>query len=143
MLISVFFFFFSSRRRHTRCALVTGVQTCALPISANDWAQKVGYDQLPFWQKMLKHVAYDEFWQQQALDKLVAANPSNVPTLWEQGLWDQEDMYGAITSWEALKAKGKMGNNRSEEHTSELQSLMRISYAVFCLTKKIQKYKTN
>src|SRR3546814_7143072 len=30
----VFFFFFSSRRRHTRCALVTGVQTCALPISS-------------------------------------------------------------------------------------------------------------
>src|SRR3546814_2631357 len=28
----VWFFFFSSRRRHTRCALVTGVQTCALPI---------------------------------------------------------------------------------------------------------------
>src|SRR3546814_4316089 len=28
------FFFFSSRRRHTRCALVTGVQTCALPISS-------------------------------------------------------------------------------------------------------------
>src|SRR3546814_4729217 len=28
-------FFFSSRRRHTRCALVTGVQTCALPISQN------------------------------------------------------------------------------------------------------------
>src|SRR3546814_2538607 len=30
------FFFFSSRRRHTRCALVTGVQTCALPISYRD-----------------------------------------------------------------------------------------------------------
>src|SRR3546814_5208584 len=30
----VIYFFFSSRRRHTRCALVTGVQTCALPISA-------------------------------------------------------------------------------------------------------------
>src|SRR3546814_3266560 len=30
---SVYFLFFSSRRRHTRCALVTGVQTCALPIS--------------------------------------------------------------------------------------------------------------
>src|SRR3546814_18280741 len=29
----VYCFFFSSRRRHTRCALVTGVQTCALPIS--------------------------------------------------------------------------------------------------------------
>src|SRR3546814_17500778 len=36
----VFSFFFSSRRRHTRCALVTGVQTCALPISscrAREW----------------------------------------------------------------------------------------------------------
>src|SRR3546814_1464549 len=32
----VFLFFFSSRRRHTRCALVTGVQTCALPISVVD-----------------------------------------------------------------------------------------------------------
>src|SRR3546814_4716941 len=32
--VFVGFFFFSSRRRHTRCALVTGVQTCALPISA-------------------------------------------------------------------------------------------------------------
>src|SRR3546814_8982358 len=31
-MIYVMFFFFSSRRRHTRCALVTGVQTCALPI---------------------------------------------------------------------------------------------------------------
>src|SRR3546814_1748826 len=33
-----FFFFFSSRRRHTRCALVTGVQTCALPISGRGQA---------------------------------------------------------------------------------------------------------
>src|SRR3546814_4699314 len=33
VLLLYFFFFFSSRRRHTRCALVTGVQTCALPIS--------------------------------------------------------------------------------------------------------------
>src|SRR3546814_4280980 len=32
MRVCVVFFFFSSRRRHTRCALVTGVQTCALPI---------------------------------------------------------------------------------------------------------------
>src|SRR3546814_3602255 len=32
MFFVIFFFFFSSRRRHTRCALVTGVQTCALPI---------------------------------------------------------------------------------------------------------------
>src|SRR3546814_4085933 len=32
MIVLVLFLFFSSRRRHTRCALVTGVQTCALPI---------------------------------------------------------------------------------------------------------------
>src|SRR3546814_10079229 len=35
VLMSVQFFFFSSRRRHTRCALVTGVQTCALPICSD------------------------------------------------------------------------------------------------------------
>ena len=79
--------------------------------SAGSWAAKSGYDQLPYWQRMVAHPAYDSFWQGQALDKLLAANPSNVPTIWEQGLWDQEDMYGAIHSWEALKAAGKMGNN--------------------------------
>ncbi len=79
--------------------------------SAGDWAKKSGYDQLPYWQRMVSHPAYDGFWQGQALDKLLAASPSNVPTIWEQGLWDQEDMYGAITSWETLKAKGKLGNN--------------------------------
>src|SRR3546814_2538858 len=35
LVSSLYFFFFSSRRRHTRCALVTGVQTCALPISSS------------------------------------------------------------------------------------------------------------
>src|SRR3546814_3416254 len=35
-LVVSFLFFFSSRRRHTRCALVTGVQTCALPIFRPD-----------------------------------------------------------------------------------------------------------
>src|SRR3546814_5854122 len=35
VLLFGFIFFFSSRRRHTRCALVTGVQTCALPISSS------------------------------------------------------------------------------------------------------------
>src|SRR3546814_18062443 len=40
----VFFFFFSSRRRHTRCALVTGVQTCALPIWSEFLASDLGID---------------------------------------------------------------------------------------------------
>src|SRR3546814_1459163 len=35
-----------------------------------------------------------------------------------------------------INVGGKSGGHRSEEHTSELQSLMRISYAVFCLKKK-------
>ncbi|MDE2404186.1 MAG: CocE/NonD family hydrolase [Sphingomonadales bacterium] len=78
---------------------------------ANEWAERSGFAKLPAWNKMLEHTAYDEFWQLQALDKLVAANPSNVPTLWEQGLWDQEDMYGAIHAWEALKGAGHLGNN--------------------------------
>src|SRR3546814_2883392 len=39
-------------------------------------------------------------------------------------------------------ARPRRAARRSEEHTSELQSLMRISYAVFCLTKKIKKRNT-
>ena len=79
--------------------------------SAGDWARKSGYDQLPMWKKMTDHPAYDSFWQGQALDKLLAANPTNIPTMWEQGLWDHEDIYGGIHAWEALKGAGRLGNN--------------------------------
>lgn len=79
--------------------------------SAGEWAKRSGFDQLPAWQRMVKHASYDEWWQGQALDRLLAANPTDIPTIWEQGLWDQEDMYGAIHAWEALVAKGKTGNN--------------------------------
>lgn len=79
--------------------------------SAGDWAKQYGYDQLPFWQKLSQHVSYDAFWQGQALDKILAANPSNVPTLWEQGLWDHEDMYGAIHAWEELQKTPQANNN--------------------------------
>src|SRR3546814_12167396 len=41
IVCSFFYFFFSSRRRHTRCALVTGVQTCALPIFTLDDASGI------------------------------------------------------------------------------------------------------
>src|SRR3546814_10262365 len=44
---SFIFFFFSSRRRHTRCALVTGVQTCALPIFAPGLIESPGLDVYP------------------------------------------------------------------------------------------------
>src|SRR3546814_7561043 len=43
-----FIFFFSSRRRHTRCALVTGVQTCALPILDNIDETLTSLDNLSF-----------------------------------------------------------------------------------------------
>jgi putative CocE/NonD family hydrolase len=79
--------------------------------SAGAWARQSGFDQLPYWQRMSEHPAYDAFWQGQALDRLIAAHPSNVPTMWIQGLWDQEDMYGAVMTWEALKAAGHESNN--------------------------------
>src|SRR3546814_5714850 len=41
------------------------------------------------------------------------------------------------------KPAGQLGDQRSEEHTSELQSLMRISYAVFCLKKKKNQKHTD
>src|SRR3546814_4494033 len=45
--------------------------------------------------------------------------------------------------WEPRDEPYPVGYYRSEEHTSELQSLMRISYAVFCLKKKKQTRKNN
>src|SRR3546814_13705476 len=52
------FFFFSSRRRHTRCALVTGVQTCALPISADRSSRRTAEEcQPPTIQKAARNFA--------------------------------------------------------------------------------------
>ncbi len=79
--------------------------------SAGAYARLHGLEQLPWNEKMIEHPAYDEFWQGQALDKLVAEHPSQVPTMWIQGLWDQEDMWGAIHSYMALKAKGQADHN--------------------------------
>src|SRR3546814_8021700 len=42
-----------------------------------------------------------------------------------------------------LRSPNRLGMNRSEEHTSELQSLMRISYAVFCLKKQKNNQNIN
>ena len=67
---------------------------------------------MPFWRKVTEHPAYDAFWQQQALDKTMAAQPLKVPTMWIQGLWDQEDMWGAIHSYLATEPKDT-GNDKN------------------------------
>jgi uncharacterized protein len=79
--------------------------------SAGAYARLHGLDQLPWAEKMIEHPAYDAFWQGQALDKLVAQHPSQVPTMWIQGLWDQEDMWGAIHCYLALKAQRQVEHN--------------------------------
>ncbi|HTB15049.1 MAG TPA: CocE/NonD family hydrolase [Bryobacteraceae bacterium] len=79
--------------------------------SAGDYARLHGLDQLPWAVKMMEHPNYDAFWQGQALDKLIAQNPPQVPTMWLQGLWDQEDMWGAIHCYLALKAKNQADHN--------------------------------
>jgi putative CocE/NonD family hydrolase len=79
--------------------------------SAGAYARLHGLEQLPWAEKMIEHASYDAFWQGQALDKLVAEHPSQVPTMWLQGLWDQEDMWGAIHCYLALKAKQQVDHN--------------------------------
>jgi putative CocE/NonD family hydrolase len=79
--------------------------------SAGAYARMHGLDQLPWVQRMTEHPGYDSFWQGQALDKMVAQKPSQVPTMWVQGLWDQEDMWGAIHSYLSLKAAGHSSTN--------------------------------
>ena len=75
--------------------------------SAGAFARQEGVDQLPFWKLIVEHPAYDAFWQSQALDKLIAKTPLTVPTMWEQGEWDQEDMWGAIHSYRAWEPQDK------------------------------------
>jgi len=75
--------------------------------SAGDFARAAGLDQLPFWRKLEEHPAYDGFWQGQALDKIMGQQPLTVPSMWLQGLWDQEDMWGAIHSYEQVEPKDK------------------------------------
>jgi uncharacterized protein len=78
--------------------------------SAGDFAKAAGLDQLPWWRKTTEHPAYDAFWQGQALDKAMAAQPLKVPTMWIQGLWDQEDMWGAIHSYLSVEPKDTTNN---------------------------------
>src|SRR3546814_9365850 len=114
------FFFFSSRRRHTRCALVTGVQTCALPI----------YN-IPLFgarKNRREAIAYPH-----PLLEGILAETYGIFVYQEQVMQAAQILAGYSLGGADLLPRA-MG--RSEEHTSELQSLMRNSSAVFSLKQK-------
>src|SRR3546814_10170159 len=136
-----FLFFFSSRRRHTRCALGTGVQTCALPIyravtghgehpvdhpieetavAPHERAEHLGANILAMDVRDARRMTADH------LDRINPAQPRMA------GI-DGEPHVRPGHGKEAIEILLPLDDRRSEEHTSELQSLMRISYAVFCL----------
>jgi uncharacterized protein len=79
-------------------------------VSAGDLGKAYGMEQLGFWNKMIAHPAYDSFWSDQAVDKLLATQPLKVPTMLVHSLWDQEDIYGALAVYRAIKPKDKNGD---------------------------------
>src|SRR3546814_4314884 len=125
--------FFSSRRRHTRCALVTGVQTCALPISADLAGDPLTAARQVTWTVVADGAGY----------ALEARNPtpyhitfSKLSLIVDNVAYAPDN--GMVAPLSSLRLPVRnLGHapaaGRSEEHTSELQSLKRISYAVFCL----------
>jgi uncharacterized protein len=78
--------------------------------STADFAKRYGFDQLGYWKKLSEHPAYDAYWQGQALDVILAKDAPTVPTMIVASLWDQEDMYGAIHTYEAMKPKDSAGD---------------------------------
>src|SRR5438105_9833218 len=68
-------------------------------------------DQIGFWNKLVEHPAYDAFWQDQAVDKLLAQQPLKMPVMLVHSLWDQEDIYGAPAVYKAIKPKDA-GNDK-------------------------------
>jgi len=72
--------------------------------SAGEMARRHGLEQVGFAAKVMHHPAYDAFWQDQALDKILAKQGVAVPVMLVHSLWDQEDIYGNIALYKALKA---------------------------------------
>jgi uncharacterized protein len=73
--------------------------------SAGELGRRRGLEQVGFWRKVVEHPSYDSFWRDQAVDRLLAAQPLKVPVMLVDSLWDQEDIYGAIAVYKAIKPK--------------------------------------
>ncbi len=73
--------------------------------SAGELGRQRGLEQVGFWRKILEHPSYDAFWRDQAVDKILADQPLEVPVMLVHSLWDQEDIYGAIAVYKAIKPK--------------------------------------
>jgi putative CocE/NonD family hydrolase len=80
-------------------------------VSAGELGRRHGMDQIGFWKKILEHPSYDAFWRDQAMDRILAAQPLKVPVLLVHSLWDQEDIYGAPAVYRAIKPKDT-GNDK-------------------------------
>jgi putative CocE/NonD family hydrolase len=78
--------------------------------SAGELGRQRGLEQVGFWRKIIEHPAYDAFWQEQAMDKVLAKQPLKVPVMLVHGLWDQEDIYGATAVYKALKPLDTAGD---------------------------------
>ncbi len=73
--------------------------------SAGELGKLHGLEQIGFWRKVLEHPSYDAFWKDQAMDRILAAQPLKVPVMLVDSLWDQEDIYGAMAVYKAIKPK--------------------------------------
>ena len=73
--------------------------------NAGELARRRGMEALGFWKRLLEHPSYDAYWRDQAVDKILAAQPLKVPVMLVHSLWDQEDIYGAPAVWKAIKPK--------------------------------------
>ena len=73
--------------------------------SAGAMGKAYGMGQIGFWNKLVAHPAYDSFWSEQAMDRILAGQPLKVPVMLVDSLWDQEDIYGAMAVYKAIKPK--------------------------------------
>jgi uncharacterized protein len=72
-------------------------------VSAGEMGRLHGVEQVGFWRKILDHPSYDAWWRDQAVDRVLADQPLKVPVMLVHSLWDQEDIYGDIAVYKAIK----------------------------------------